>query len=197
MKTFILSMVMIVCATVVSAQNTPGLNVGDQAPDFTALTYENQSVTLSDYYKNGPVVLIFYRGAWCPYCNVHLKSFQGRISDFENLGAKIVAVSVDKPEYVKKTVQQEGLSFDVVSDAEGDILHAYNVVFTVPEELAQKYKNEYKIDLEAHSGRGDHVIAVPATYVIDTKGQIVFANANLDYKVRSTPQEVVEILKNL
>ena len=167
------------------------------APDFTAPTYEGRDVTLSDQYKKGPVVLIFYRGEWCPYCNIHLKSFQERLDDFQKLGATILAVSVDKQEYGVKIVQKDSLGFEVISDPGAKILQEYNVVYKVPDDLAQKYLNEYHLDLEAHSGRKDHVIAVPATYVIDMTGKIIFAYANVDYKVRTTPEEILDVLKNL
>ena len=174
----------------------PGLTVGTAAPDFTAPAYDGKTVTLSELYKKGPVVLIFYRGAWCPYCNLHLKSFQTRLSDLQKLGASVVAVSVDKPEYGTKVVKEGLIDFPVVSDSQTDILKAYNVIYQVPADLAAKYRVAYKIDLEAHSGRADHVIAVPATYVIDSSGKIVFAYANADYKVRTQPEEVIEFLTN-
>ncbi len=179
------------------AGDKPGLSVGTMAPDFTATTYKGGSVTLSNEYKKGPLVLIFYRGGWCPYCNLHLKSFQKSLGDFTALGATILAVSVDKPEGAANVVKNNELGFDVISDSQADILKAYNVVYQVSEELAVKYLNEYKIDLEAYSGRKDHVIAVPATYVIDTSGKIVFAYANEDYKVRVEPEQVLNILKSL
>jgi len=175
----------------------PGLKVGTMAPDFTALTYENNTLTLSDHFKQGPVVLIFYRGAWCPYCSLHLRSFQERLGDFQKLGATVLAVSVDQQEYGIKIVQKEALGFDVISDPGSEILREYNVVFQVPDDLAQKYLDEYQIDLQAHSGRKDHVIAVPATYVIDMTGKIIFAYANTDYKTRTKPEEVLEVLKIL
>jgi len=178
-------------------QETPGLKTGMMAPDFTASAYTGNKVTLSAYYKNGPVVLIFYRGEWCPFCNLHLKSFQEHLEELKQLGATVLAVSVDKPDYGAKIVQKESLGFEVISDPHADILQAYNVIYKVPDELAQKYINEYHIDLQAHSGRTAHVIAVPATYVIDKTGKIVFAYANVDYKVRTKPEEVLEALKKL
>lgn len=172
----------------------PGLKRGGMAPDFTALTYDGKTITLSDLYKKGPVVLIFYRGAWCPYCNLHLKSFQARLGDLKNLGASVVAVSVDKPDYGTKVVKEGLIDFPVVSDSQAEILKSYNVIYQVPAELAAKYRVAYKIDLEAHSGRADHIIAVPATYVIDRAGKIVFAYANTDYKIRTQPEEVIDFL---
>jgi len=188
-----------ILSTVAIAENMtqPGLNVGVAAPDFTAQTYTGNKVTLSDYYKKGHVVLIFYRGEWCPFCNLQLKSFQDRLADFKNLGATIIAVSVDKQDYGTKIVQKDALAFEVVSNPDADILQAYNVVYKVPDDLAQKYLNEYYIDLEAHSGRKDHIIAVPATYVIDKTGKIIFAYANVEYKNRTKPEEVLKVLGQL
>jgi len=174
-----------------------GLQVGTIAPDFEGETYRGNALRLSDLYRNGPVVLIFYRGAWCPYCNLHLKAFQDRFSDFTALGATLLAVSVDKSEYSTKTVQDDALGFEVISDPSAEILEKYNLVYRVSDELAEKYLSEYKIDLEKHSGRKDHVIAIPATYIIDKTGKVVFAYANEDYKVRAEPQEILNILENM
>jgi len=174
--------------------DAPGLRVGDRAPDFEASTYAGGSVRLSELYKKGPVVLVFYRGAWCPYCNVHLQSFQSRLPEIQGAGASVVAVSVDKPEYAAKAAGAGSLGFEVISDPDALILEAYRLVFRVPEALAAKYKDEYLIDLEAHSGRADHVIAVPATYIVDSKGVIRFAYADLDYKVRASPEQVLSAL---
>ena len=179
------------------SNNEIGSQVGTTAPDFTGETYRGTTVRLSDLYLNGPVVLIFYRGAWCPYCNLHLKAFQGKFTEFKDLGVTILAVSVDKPQYAQKTVQDDALGFEVISDPGAEILEKYNVIYRVPPDLANKYLNEYKIDLQIHSGRNDHIIAVPATYVIDKTGKIVFAYANEDYKVRTQPQEIIDFLRSL
>ena len=177
--------------------NEIGLRIGTMAPDFTGETYRGTTVKLSELYKDGLVVLILYRGAWCPYCNVHLRSFQEKFEEFKSLDANILAVSVDKPQYAQKTVQDDALSFEVISDPSAEILEKYNAIYRVPDDLADKYLNEYKIDLEMHSGRKDHAIAVPATYVIDTTGKIVFAYANVDYKVRAEPEEVLKFLRKM
>jgi len=180
----------------VSAENR-GLKVGTMAPDFTAKTYMGNKVVLSDIYKKGPVVLIFYRGTWCPFCNLHLKAFQSRLKDFEKFGATILAVSVDKPDSEAKIVKDNSLGFEVISDTQAEILKAYKVVYQVPDGLVQRYRSEYKIDLETYSGRKDNVIAVPATYVIDKAGKIIFAYANEDYQLRTHPQEVLDVLERL
>ena len=177
--------------------DSPGVKVGTVAPDFTATTYEGNKITLSNVYKKGVVVLIFYRGAWCPYCNLHLKSFQERLEDFKKLGVTILAISVDKMEYSAKAVKDNRLGFEVISDNQSEILKDYKLLYKVPDDLVVKYLNEYNIDLEIHSGKTDHVIAIPATYIIDKNGEIIFAYANEDYKVRTKPEEVLNILEKL
>ena len=166
-------------------EDAPGLRVGDLAPDFTAKTGEGERVMLSELLDLGPVVLIFYRGAWCPYCNLHLHSFGAALPRIREKGASVVAVSIDVPQYASKMAVSNLLGFPVVSDPKAEILDAYGLRYKVPDELAEKYLNEYKIDLEAHSGRTDHVIAVPATYVIAQDRRVVFAYADRYHEARS------------
>lgn len=179
------------------ANDAPGLRIGDLAPDFSGVTQDGKNVKLSELYQKGPVVLIFYRGAWCPFCNLHLRSFQEKLTEFEAMGTTLLAVSVDKPEYTQKTFEAQSLGYDVISDPDARIIKSYKLSFWVLEALAQKYKNEYGIDLEIHSGRSDYLIAVPATYGIDTDGIIQFAYANLDYKTRVTPEKVISALNEM
>ncbi|MCB9771089.1 MAG: redoxin domain-containing protein [Candidatus Omnitrophica bacterium] len=183
--------------TVTFAQDMPGLKVGVTAPDFVANDFRGKKVQLSNSYKEGPVILIFYRGSWCPYCNAQLQQLQANLSKFKEYNASLIAVSVDKIDKAAEAVEGYNLEFDIVSNPKGDILEQYGLVFTVPDELNKKYKEQYDIDLEAASGRTDHVIAIPATYIIDTNGKIVFAYANEDYKIRTSSEEILEELKKL
>lgn len=198
MKQFLLAGLMFlffVTPGVVEGQ--PGLQAGIQAPDFEAVTHKGEAIKLSDINKNGPIVLIFYRGGWCMYCNRQLQELQSRLGDFEAQGASIVAISVDLQENAAKSVEAKELGFTVISDPEANLLELYNLIYKVPDDLAKKYKEEYSIDLEAASGRSDHVIAIPAAYVIDRDGRIVFAYANRDYKVRANTDEILGVLKEL
>lgn len=181
---------------IINRENAPGLKVGESAPDFSALTAAGSRIILSDLYQNGPVVLIFYRGAWCPYCNLHLRQFQSKLSEFREFGATIIAVSVDKPEYTQKMSDDQSLGFDVISNPDAGIIADYKSSFLVPKALAAKYKNEYGLDLELYSGRQDYLIAVPATYVIDSDGVIRFAYADTDYTTRVSPDQVLNFLKS-
>jgi peroxiredoxin len=198
MKRNIFVMLAIFVFTSVSfAGDMPGLKAGEQASDFKALSHRGNMVTLSEKYEEGPVILVFYRGGWCPYCNTQLRELNANMGEFKKYGATVVAVSVDKVQMANATVEKEGLGFEVISNTQGDILENYGLVYKVSDELNAKYKNEYKIDLEAYSGRKDHLIAIPATYIINRQGKIVFAYANEDYKVRTSSQEIIKELKKL
>jgi len=198
MKSVLCALLMVACTVSYAiAQDQPGLNAGIKAPDFTATNHLGKKIQLSQFYKNGPVVLVFYRGGWCPYCNLQLNDLQSKINEFNAKNATIIAVSIDKASKSAETANKNNLDFDVIGNPGGDILKAYDLVYQVPDDLAKKYKEEYNIDLEAASGRTDHVIAIPATYIIDTTGTITFAYANEDYKVRPSPGTILQELEKL
>jgi len=189
--------IMVLFASSLFAEKMPGLQAGVEAPDFEALNFKGKKVNLSDLYTDGPVVLIFYRGSWCPYCNAQLHQLQSRIEDFKKYSASLVAVSIDKIDKAAEAVEGNDLEFEIISNPEGDIIEKYDLMYQVPDELNKLYKEKYNIDLEAASGRTDHVIAIPATYIIDTNGIIVFAYANEDYKIRTSVEEILEELEAL
>lgn len=195
MKKIFLLLIVLLCGSISYA--APGLEEGVKAPVFTAENYDGSLIALSDLTNTGPVVLIFYRGGWCPYCNLQLKEYQSHLEGFKEAGATIVAVSVDNPQMALKTAETQELGFYVVSDPDAELLESYGVVYTVPEETSKMYAEKYDIDLQAHSGRGDGVIAVPATYVIDADGTVVYAYANEDYKVRPKAQDVLKVVEDL
>lgn len=182
--------------TPIVAREEPGLQIGTQAPDFEALTHQGNPVRLSDINKEGPVVLVFYRGGWCMYCNRQLQDLQVHLDDFKGLGASVVAISVDLRENAAKSVEEKQLGFTVISDPEADLLQLYKLVYKVPDDIVKQYE-EYDIDLNAASGRDDHVISIPATYVISRGGQIVYAHANRDYTIRPNLEDILDVLKSL
>jgi len=195
-KIVIFGLLVLFFATSIVAQEEPGLQTGIQAPDFEALDHQGGPVRLSEINKVGPIVLVFYRGGWCMYCNRQLQALQSRLNDFKSFGTSIVAISVDLQENAAKSVEEKELGFTVISNPEADLLELYNLVFQVPDDIVKQYE-EYGIDLKAASGRDDHVISIPATYVIDRTGHIVFANANRDYTVRPSIDEILEVLQSL
>ena len=179
------------------AQTVFGLKAGDAAPDFEVKNYLGQRVVLSDVLKQGPVVLIFYRGGWCKYCNIQLKAYQDKLDAFQALGVTILALSVDTVESSAESVRDKALGFEVLSNPDAAILDLYHVRYQVPEELAKLYKEKYGIDLEKASGRTDRVIAVPGTFVIDQQGTIRYAYANEDYRARPAPEEILDVIRSM
>jgi len=175
----------------------PGLPAGTQAPDFESVAITGEPLVLSDVYEKGPVVLIFYRGGWCHYCNLQLQDYQKQSRKFASLGATVIAVSVDLADKARAFAREKQLDMIIVSDPEAALLEKYNAVFQVSEETAELYKTKYHIDLEEHSGRSDRVIAVPATYVIDQSGQIRYSHSDYDYKVRKKAQEILDVIRQM
>jgi len=186
---------LIIWPAALSAEGEWGLQAGMQAPDFTAVDHHGEEVTLSKFYKKKPVVLIFYRGGWCPYCNRHLHAFQEHAAEFQDEGVTLLAVSVDTPENAAQTVTKDELDFRVISNPDAEVLDLYNLAYEVPAELVKMYKEKHNIDLEQSSGQTHHIIAIPAVFIIDRAGTIVYSYANEDYKVRKDPQEILAILQ--
>jgi len=177
--------------------STYGLKTGSKAPQIATVDVNGKSYDLHSELKKGPVVLIFYRGGWCPYCNLQLRNLEkGIAAEVKNIGASMVAISVDRIEEGLKTNEKEKLTSTIISDPDAKILDSYKVKFKVPEELVSKYKNEYKIDLEAASGRKHHFVAVPAVYVIDGKNDITYAFVDENYKVRAPEADIIKAVKS-
>jgi len=175
----------------------PGLAVGSRAPDFTLPNAYGEPVSLSDQLAQGPVVLTFYRGAWCPYCNLELRALKESLPAFRDQGAQVVAVSPQKPGKSLEQVKEDGFPFEILSDLENRVMRDYNLFFRVPEGMVRVYREEMGLDLADYNGDGRYVLPVPATFVIDRDGIIRAAFAKVDYKQRMEPAAILEALRNL
>lgn len=176
----------------VQAKSTKyGLTTGSVAPNIVLEDITGKKFSLNDTVKQGPVVLVFYRGGWCPYCNTQLRSINKNIGPLaKKNSAKIVAISVDLLKEGISTSKTNKLDMTILSDTRAEVLHTYNLAYKVPAELVRKYKNEYGIDLEKAPGQKHHVIAVPAVFVVSKKGHITYSYVNEDYKVRAPEAEI-------
>ena len=173
---------------------TPGLHVGDRAPDAGLLTDRGTPVRLSSFYGDGATVVMFYRGGWCPYCNASLKEFRDYQSDFDEAGAKIVAITPEKPDLTAQTSEKNGLGYTVLSDAGMEAARAYDVLFDLDADTKSKYEG-YGIDLAANNAAGTWQLPAPGTFVVDSKGEIVYAFADWDYTKRADPAEVLRAVR--
>ncbi len=175
----------------------PGLQPGERAPDFTLPDAHGKPVRLYDMLAEGPVVLTFYRGAWCPFCNLELHSLHGARAHFERLGASVVAVTPQTPDKSLEQVEKDGYPFPVLSDLDDRVTTAYGLRFEVPAELSDVYVRNFQLDLADYNGAGRYVLPVPGTFVIDRHGTIRAAFADTDYKQRMEPAAIVEALERI
>jgi peroxiredoxin len=172
------------------------LQVGAQAPDLTLPDALSQPRRLSSFWQRGPLVLIFYRGGWCPYCNLELRAWQRHLAMLDQLGAQLVAVSPQTPDNSLSTAEKNELAFPVLSDSALQAAMAFGVAFEMPAELIELYSRAGH-DLPSLNGNGRWVLPVPATYVIDRHGRIAFAHVEADYRERAEPRDVLAAVAGL
>jgi peroxiredoxin len=175
----------------------PGLKVGEKAPDFVLPNAFGKPVRLNDLLAQGPVVLTFYRGAWCPYCNLQLRGLNKTLPYIEQEGARLVAITPQKPDKSLEQVQKDGYPFEVLSDLNDQVMKKYQLFFEVPSDLSEVYKQRLSLDLAKYNGEGRYVLPVPATFVIDRSGTIKAAYADVDYRNRVEPTTIIAELRAL
>ncbi|MFH1537349.1 MAG: redoxin domain-containing protein, partial [bacterium] len=173
-----------------------GLKTGIRAPGFKVKTCDDKTYGLKKELKKGPVVLVFYRGGWCPYCSTQLRDLQQNLKEFKKRGATLAALSVDAVENAKETHEKEKLGFPLLSDPDAEVLEKYRLAFKLGNKSFKQYRSS-GIDIEKASGRKHHQIAVPAVFVIDTGGIIHWAYVNEDYKVRAKIEDILKALDAL
>ncbi len=178
------------------AQEKPeGLFINSKAPDFKATDQYGNEIRLKDVLKDSLVVLIFYRGQWCPYCNKQLKKLEDSLQLIKNKGARLIAVTPEKPEFISKTIEKTKASYPLLYDKEMKIMKAYAVAFQVDDKSVTRYKNA-DIDLITANGQKDKVfLPVPAIYIISKEGTILYRYFDSDYKKRPSVQELLNNLK--
>jgi peroxiredoxin len=179
-----------------AAQEAPeGLFINSKAPDFKAKDQHGKEVRLRDLLKNGKVVLIFYRGQWCPYCNKYLKKLQDSLQLIKDKGATIVAITPELPENISKTVEKTNADFSILYDEGLKIMKAYEVEFEVPENVLTRYRNSgIKID-ENNGNKNGNFLPIPATYIIDKEANITYRFFQSDYKKRPSVKEILDNLE--
>ncbi len=176
------------------AQTAPeGLFIDSKAPDFRGKDQNGTEIRLKDLLKKGKVVLVFYRGYWCPYCNRELTRLQDSLSFITEKGATLLAVSPEKPENISKTVEQTKAAYSVIWDEGLKIMKAYEVVFEVPENTLTRYRNA-NIDIEKNNGSNGKYLPVPAVYVIDKESTVIYRFFEPDYKKRPWVKDILENL---
>jgi len=172
------------------------LSVGDSIPNIVLPNAKNEEVSLSSYLEKGPIVLSFYRGGWCPYCNLELQALQEKLPEFKALGASLITITPETPDNSLNTSQKNSLEFEVLSDQGNKVAREFGLVFQMPKELSDLY-HAFDLHVNEHNGDENYELPMPATYVVGSDGKIVYAFVAEDYTQRAEPQELVTVLENL
>jgi peroxiredoxin len=172
-----------------------GKQVGDRAPAIVLPDAHGRSFDVKSLLAKGPVVVTFYRGGWCPYCNLELKAYQSLLPRFAAAGAGLVAISPEKPDDTVSTAEKNALTFPVLSDVGQSVGKAFGIVYAFTDELRAVYDG-FKLDIPARNGAPDDwSLPLSATYVIAPDGVILFADTSVDYRRRTDPLDVLDVLE--
>lgn len=182
----------------VTALNIAGTSiaVGDQVPQFTLPDALGSKVSLAAILAQGPAVITFYRGGWCPYCSLALQALQQILPEITARGATLVAISPQTPDSSLSTNDKLELAFPVLSDEGNDVAKSLGLLFTVPETLRQTYRG-FGIDIPTSNGDDSFSLPVPATYVVGIDGRVVWRFVDPDYTKRAEPSDIVAALDSL
>lgn len=169
------------------------LQVGDLAPEIVLTNAKGETVDVGMLLKRGPVIVTFYRGGWCPYCNLELRAFQTILPDIEAVGASLVAISPEKPDNTLTTAEKDALTFEVLSDVGQKVGRAFGLVYIFSDELKGAYQG-FGRDIPEANGTDEWSLPISATYVIGKNGRIIYACTDPDYRDRADPEEVLKVL---
>ena len=181
---------------IASGQAERALRAGDRAPSFALPDPDGKPVSSADLLAKGPLVVTFYRGAWCPYCNLDLQALEEARPDIEARGATLVAISQQTAPNSRKSQQTNKLGFTILSDKGGELAAKFGIRWKMPEDLQQIHK-QLGADLPAFNGEGSWTLPMPARYVIGQDGVVAYAEINPDYTRRPEPSDIYPVLDRL
>jgi peroxiredoxin len=167
----------------------------DKAPNFSLTNAVGKEVQLSDYLKKGPVVLTWYRGGWCPYCNMTLHYLQEQLQEIHLKGANLLALTPELPDKSMSTTEKHQLQFEVLSDVGNKVGREYGIVFKLTDAVADHYQKAF--DLHAYNGDESDELPLAATYVIDQEGTVVYTFLDAEYRNRAEAKDILAALDSL
>ncbi|MBH0012528.1 AhpC/TSA family protein [Pseudoalteromonas sp. NZS100_1] len=171
------------------------LQIGQKVENFSLANHKGEKIELADLLKKGPVIISFYRGGWCPYCNLELKALNDYLPQFKTQNAQLVAISPQLPDETLSTAQKNDLEFDVLSDVSNKVAEQFGLLFTLDERIQALY-TQFGIDFEHYYGDKSFKLPLPATYVINQDGVITYAFLSEDYTLRAEPIDVMAALES-
>ena len=192
-KINLLSSLLLILLSFMVSTNPEGLKVNDKAPNFSAKDQNGKTIVLNELLKKGSVVMVFYRGEWCPYCNKQLMELEDSLALITSKEASIIAVSPEKQENITKTIQKTKATYSIISDDSMKIMSAYKVAFELDEQTNEKYK-KWGINLSDKNGNNGNNLPVPAVYIINKEGKITYRYFDVNYKNRVSVSEILSHL---
>lgn len=171
------------------------LQVGEYMPNFSLKNAVGDMVDSEDLLDKGPLVISFYRGAWCPYCNIELAEYQERLGDIIAEGGQLIAISPELPDTSLTLVQKHALDYEILSDLNNEVAKQFGLAYQLDKKLQGVY-DKFGIDLKSAQGNDNYELPFAATYVVDGDGKIIEASVNYDYTVRLEPEQAIEVLRN-
>ena len=171
------------------------VNVGEYAPEFDLPNAIGGHTSLYDSLQKGPVVLVWYRGGWCPYCNLQLQHIQTKLAEIHAVGGHVIAISPELPDRTMTTKERHMLEFQVLSDIDNKVADKYKLAYTVPDYVVDHY--DLSVKLNDHNGNNSNRLPLAVTYVINTDGKVEYAFLDADYKNRATPEEIISVLNDI
>ncbi|MEM9338385.1 MAG: peroxiredoxin-like family protein [Bacteroidota bacterium] len=170
------------------------LKTGQKLPEFELPNVHGKNIKSADLLQEGTLVISFYRGGWCPYCNMELKAIQSILDQIREAGAQVIAITPETPDNSLTTSEKNELEFEVLSDIDNKYAKELGLVFQLPEELVAIY-DSFNIDLVKHNENEDHELPMPATYIVNTDGEVIYDFVMEDYTYRLDPEEILSVLK--
>ena len=173
------------------------LKAGAKAPSFTLKDADGHAYSSDELLEQGPLIVTFYRGIWCPYCNIDLQAIQAALPRLESRGAKLVAISPQTAPNSRRSQRENKLTFPILSDPRNDVAAAFGLRFALPDYLIELYKTAFKNDLEIVNGDASWTLPMPARYVVAPDRTILYAEVNPDYKRRPDPDQLYPVLDKI
>lgn len=177
-------------------QGADAIKVGQKAPQFELPNAQGKLISLDSLLHKGPLVVTFYRGDWCPYCNLQLRALQARLSEIHALGATLVAISPQVPDGSLTKNEINEMDFIVLSDQDAKVASQYGVAWEVPEFLVAHMRVDRNLDLDKINNGNGSILPIPATFIIGSAGQVAWNYVNVDYRTRSEPDDIIAALQN-
>lgn len=169
--------------------------VGDSAPNFILTNAVGKTVEFHQELQKGPVVLVWYRGKWCPYCNLTLKALQRHLTTFQDMGAQLIALTPELPDKSLSTAERHALQYEILNDKGNAIARRYGIVYELPADVAARYQASF--DLHGYNGDDSNELPLACTYVVDREAIIRYAFLDPEYRRRAEPTHIIATLKHL